>query len=192
MGYLDEMAKYQTTQKQKEFSADFLNRDDVEEYEFWDEIEIGKESVVPLTFEVKAEDLIAYAEGVPDANAVFFDEEYARKCGHDGIAAHPMFGTQVGFFLMRKGHGSWIRTPGARNPGQIVEWYDPVRVGDVLTLKLKGHDKWIKRGKYYMRYLTETYDQHGNLKCRYYVTLVLPRTREDVRKFLAGERGLEV
>ena len=192
MGYLEEMAKYQTTQKQREFSADFLNREAVEEYEFWDEIEIGKESTVPQTFEVKAEDLKAYAEGVPDANPIFYDEEYARKCGHDGILAHPMFGTQVGFFLMRKGHGSWIRTPGARNPGQIVEWYDPVRVGDILTLKLKGHDKWIKRGKYYMRYLTETYDQHGNLKCRYYVTLVLPRTREDVRKFLAGERGLDV
>ncbi len=35
MGYLDEMAKYQKTEKQKEFGADFLRRDDVEEYEFW-------------------------------------------------------------------------------------------------------------------------------------------------------------
>lgn len=44
MGYLDEMAKYKKTEKQKEFSADFLNRDNVEQYEFWDEIEIGRES----------------------------------------------------------------------------------------------------------------------------------------------------
>lgn len=192
MGYLEEMAKYQKTEKQKEFSADFLNREAVEDYEFWDEIEIGKESEVPIKFEVKAEDLTAYAEGVPDDNPVFYDAEYAKKCGYDGIVAHPIFGTQVGFYVMRKGHGSWIRTPGARNPGQIIEWYDPIRVGDVLTLKLQGYDKWIKRGKYYMRYLAETYDQYGNLKSKMYVTLILPRTKEDVMKFIKGERGLEV
>jgi len=192
MGYLDEMAKYQKTEKQKEFGADFLKRDDVEEYEFWDEIEIGRESEAPVKFEVKAEDLIAYAEGVPDDSPVFYNEEYAKKCGYDGIVAHPIFGTQVGFYVMRKGHGSWIRTPGARNPGQIIEWYDPIKTGDILTLKLQGYDKWIKRGKYYMRYLTEMYDQHGKLKSRMYVTLILPRTKEDVMKFLKGERGLEV
>jgi len=191
MGYLEEMAKYQKSAKQKEFGADFLVKEDIDQYEFWDEIEIGKESVLPDKFEVRAEDLIAYAEGVPDSNPIFYDDAYARKCGHDGIVAHPMFGTQVGFFVMRKGHGSWIRTPGARNPGQIIEYYDPVRVGDILTMKIKGHDKWIKRGKYYMRYMTETYDQHGNLKIRYYVTLILPRTREDVLKFLRGEHALQ-
>ncbi|HIE18030.1 MAG TPA: hypothetical protein EYP71_07555 [Dehalococcoidia bacterium] len=191
MGYLEEMAKYQKTEKQKSFSADFLDQEQVEEYEFWDEIEIGKETVVPLRFEVKAEDMIAYAEGVPDANPVFYDEEYARKCGYDGLVAHPMFTTQVLFFLLRKGHGSWIRTPGSRNPGQILEWYDPIRVGDVLTLKTRSYDKWIKRGKYYMRYLSELYDQHGNLKMRGYMTLILPKTREDVMRFVRGEHALE-
>ena len=47
MGYLDELAKYQKSAKQKEFNADFLVKKDVEGYEFWDEIEIGKESVLP-------------------------------------------------------------------------------------------------------------------------------------------------
>jgi acyl dehydratase len=191
MGYLDEMAKYQRSAKQKEFNANFLVKEDVEGYEFWDEIEIGKESVIPVKFEVKAEDLAAYAEGVPDSNPIFYDEDYARQCGHDGIVAHPMFGTYVGFFLMRQGHGSWIRTPGARNPGQIIEWYDPIKVGDVLTMKLKGHDKWVKRGKYYMRYLSETFDQHGKLKTRMYVTLILPRSREDVLKFVDGKHALQ-
>lgn len=191
MGYLEEMAKYQKTEKQGIFSADFLERTQIDDYEFWDEIEIGKETEVPIKFEVKAEDLKAYAEGVPDANPVFYDEEYARKCGYDGIVAHPLFGTQVAFFVLRKGHGSWIRTPGARNPGQILEWYDPIRVGDVLTIKLKGHDKWVKRGKYYMRYLSETYDQNGTLKGRGYMTLILPKSGEDVLRFVKGEHALE-
>jgi len=191
MGYLEEMAKYQKTEKQKSFSANFLEPEQVEDYEFWDAIEIGKETEVPIKFEVKAEDMMAYAEGVPDDNPVFYDEEYAKKCGHDGLVAHPLFGTQVAFYVLTKGHGSWIRTPGARNPGQIIEWYDPIRVGDVLTIKQQGYDKWIKRGKYYMRYLNETYDQNGTLKSRGYGTLILPRTKADVLRFLKGEHALQ-
>lgn len=191
MGYLEEMAKYYKTEKQKSFTPDFLEPSQIDNYEFWDEIEIGKESELPARFEVKAEDLKAYAEGVPDDNPIFYDEEYARKCGHDGIVAHPLFTTQVRFFLLRGGHGSWLRTPGARNPGQIIEYYDPIRVGDILTLKLTSYDKWVKRGKCYMRALSELYDQHGNLKVRYYGTLILPRTKADVLRFLKGEHALE-
>ena len=192
MSYVDEIAKYFKTEKQKQFDADFLRTDLVEEYEFWENVEIGKESEVPLKFEVKPEDMMAYAEGVPDDNPIFYDEEYAKKCGHDALVAHPLFTTQVAFFLLRKGHGSWIRTPGARNPGQLIEWYDPIRPGDILTLKQRGYDKWIKRGKYYLRYLEELYDQKGNLKARKYLTLILPKKREDVLKFVKGEHALEV
>jgi acyl dehydratase len=191
MDYLEEVAKYQKTEKQKGFSADFLEGQQIDDYEFWDEIEIGEETVVPFKFEVKAEDMMAYAEGVPDDNPVFYDEEYARKCGYDGLVAHPLFISQVLFFLLQKGHGSWIRTPGARNPGQVFEWHDPIRVGDVLTLKNKGYDKWIKKGKYYLRYLSELYDQHGKLKVRGYVTMILPKSKADVLRLFKGERALE-
>lgn len=189
MNYLDEMAKYQEAKKQKSFSANFLDINEIKE--FWDEIEIGKESVVPAKYKVEAEDLIGYAKGVPDTNPIFYDDEHARKCGFPGIVAHPIFICQVFFYLLKGGHGSWIRTPGARNPGQVYEWYDPIKVGDILTLKIKGYDKWIKRGKYYMRYLAELYDQHDKLKLRSFATLILPRTKEDVLKFLKGERGLK-
>jgi len=191
MDYMDEMGKYVTTDKQKDFFADFLEPTQVEEYEFWDEIEIGKVTEIPIKFEVKAEDLQAYAEGVPDDSPLFFDAAYATLCGHDGIVAHPMFVTQIRFFLLRKGAGSWLRTPGARNPGQIIEYYDPFRVGDILTLRITNYDKWIKRGKYYMRGLSELYDQYGNLKMKYYNTLILPRTKADVLRFLKGEHALE-
>jgi acyl dehydratase len=192
MDYLEEMAKYHSTEKHKEFGHNFLKAEDAEAYEFWDQIEIGKETESPIKFEVKAEDNIAYAEGVPDDNALFYDEQYAKRCGHDGLVVHPFLTTQVLFFCLRKGHGSWIRTPGSRNPGQILEWHDPIRVGDILTLKTKGYDKWIKRGKYYMRYQTEIYDQNGKLKFRGFITLILPKTKEDVLRFIKGEHSLEV
>jgi acyl dehydratase len=191
MRYIDEIARYQKTEKQKSFGADFLEPKQIDDYEFWDEIEIGKETVAPMKFEVKAEDVLNYIEAVPDANPVFHDEKYARKCGYDGLIAHPIFIIEVLFFLLRKGPGTLIRTPGARNPGQILEWYDPIRVGDVLTLKLKSYDKWIKRGKYYMRYRMELYDQNGKLKIVYFMTQILPRSKADVLKFVEGEHALE-
>ena len=64
-------------------------------------------------------------------------------------------------------------------------------MGDILTLKLTSYDKWIKRGKYYMRALSRIYDQYGNLKMIYYSTLILPRTKADVLRFLKGEHALE-
>ena len=70
--YLEEMAKYYETEKQKDFKADFLDETQIENYEFWDEIEIGKETEIPGQFEVKAEDLKAFARGVPDDNPIFF------------------------------------------------------------------------------------------------------------------------
>jgi acyl dehydratase len=191
MDYMEEMAKYYTTKKQKEFTSDFLDSSQIDHYEFWDEIQIGEESEIPTKFEVKAEDLKAFAAGVPDDNPIFYDEEYAKQCGHEGIVAHPLFVTQIRFYLLQGGHGSWLRTPGARNPGQIIEYYDPIRVGDILTLKLTSYDKWVKRGKYYMRALSRIYDQYGNLKMRYYGTLILPRTKADVLRFLKGEHALE-
>jgi acyl dehydratase len=191
MDYMEEMKKYYTTQKQKDFTPDFLDEKQIDKYEFWDEIQIGEESEIPTKFEVKAEDLKAFAASVPDDNPIFYDEEYAKQCGHDGIVAHPLFVTQIRFFLLQGGHGSWNRTPGARNPGQIMEYYDPIRVGDILTLKLTSYDKWIKRGKYYMRALSRIYDQYGNLKMIYYSTLILPRTKADVLRFLKGEHALE-
>ena len=136
MDYMQEMTKYYTTQKQKNFTPDFLDASQIENYEFWDEVQIGEESEIPTKFEVKAEDLKAFAAGVPDDNPFFYDEEYAKQCGHDGIVAHPLFVTQSRFYLLQGGHGSWLRTPGARNPGQIIEYFDPIRVGDILTLKL--------------------------------------------------------
>jgi len=190
MGYLEEMAKYHKTERQKAFGYDFLQG--AEKYEVWDEIQVGSEAVSPITFEVKAEDLKAYAEGVPDANPLFHDEEYAKKSPYGQLVAHPIFTTMILFWCLQRGHGTWIRTPGSGNPGQILEWYEPIRVGDVITLKTTAYDKWIKRGKYYMRYQVDFIDQNQRLKARQWVTLILPKTREDLLKFQKGEHALEI
>ena len=185
--------KFTFTEKQRQFSTDFFQ--DAEHYEVWDEIDFSNLEEVDgeQAFEIKAEDLRAYALGGMDDNPLLTDEEHAKRSGAGGLLAHPIFVTQIIFWCVgRRGRGNWIRTPGARNPGQYMEFYEDFRVGEVIHAKLKPHDRYVKRGKYYLEYRIDLYNQHNIKKCSCISTLILPRTREDIRKFLQGMRGVAV
>jgi len=180
------------TEKQRVFSTDFFTKAD--KYEAWDEIDFSnlKEVDGENTFEIKAEDLKYYAEAVGDDNPLMIDEEYAKKSPYGGLVAHPLFSTTICFWCVGvEGKGNWIRTPGARNPGQVIEIYEGFKVGEIIHIKIKPHDRYIKRGKCYLTYQMDAYNQNNVLKTRMYATLILPRTREDIKKFLAGIRGRE-
>jgi len=186
------LEKYFKTEKQRIFSTDFFSNAD--KYEVWDEIDFSdiKEVEGENKFEIKAEDLIYYAEAIEDNNPLMIDEEYAKNSPYGGLVAHPLFSTTICFWCVGVGgKGNWIRTPGARNPGQVIEIYDELKVGETITLKIKPHDRYIKRGKCYLTYQMDLYNQDNVLKYRMYATLILPRTREDIKKFLVGIRGLE-
>lgn len=188
--WLKELRKYVETEKQKAMDPDFLKSAD--SYTAWDEVEVGREFPVETKFEVKAEDIISYSKAALDHNPIFNNEEAAKRSPYGGLIAHPCFVVPISFWCAQAGHGTWVRTPGARNPGQKLEWYEPFRPGDVISIKRKSYDKYVKRGKYYLTDQIDFIDQHGTLKARRWVTLILPKTREDVRKFMRGERGLEV
>jgi len=128
--------KYVTTAKQRGFERNFFL--DAEKYEVWEEVKIGEEYEASRKFEVKAEDIKAFSAAVMDTNPLFNDEEYAKKSPWGGLIAHPLFFTAIGFYCTSTGHSSWIRTPGAYNPGQKNLIFEPFRVGDIITLKLKS------------------------------------------------------
>jgi acyl dehydratase len=179
------------TEKQRQFKTDFFT--DAENYEVWDEIDFQNLGEVDgeKTFEIKAEDMKAYAEGSLDDNPLMNDEEHAQKSPYGGLVPHPLFGTQIIFYCVGvKGRGNWIRTPGARNPGQEIEIHENFRVGEVIHIKLKPYDRYIKRGKYYLRYKIDLFNQDDVKKASCISTLILPPNREDMRKFLKGQRGL--
>jgi acyl dehydratase len=179
------------TQKQRKFNTDFFT--DANNYEIWEEIDFSNLEEVDgeQTFEIKAEDVKAYAEGGLDGNPLMVDEEYAKKSPHGGLVPHPLLVTPIIFYCVGiKGRGNWIRTPGARNPGQEIEIYENFRVGEVIHIKLRPYDRYIKRGKYYLRYKIDMYNQNNVRKATCLSTLILPRTREDMKKFLKGQRGL--
>ena len=181
------------TEKQRIFGTDFFA--DAEDYEAWDEIDFESEEEIPgeQTFEVKAEDMTFYASGVLDDNPIMTDEEYAKNSPYGELFPHPIFLTQIAFWCIGvKGRGNWIRTPGARNPGQDIEIYEPFRVGETIHIKMRPHDRWIKRKKYYLNYKIDFYNQDNVKKATWIVELILPKSKEDIRKFLQGIRGVEV
>ena len=180
------------TEKQRQFSTDFFKN--AEEYETWDDIDFSsdKEFDGEQTFTIKAEDMKAYAEGVLDDNALMNDEKYAQKSPYRSLVPHPIFMTQIAFWCIgTQGRGNWIRTPGARNPGQDFEFHEPFRVGETIHIKMRPYDRYIKRGKYYLKYKTDFYNQKDVKKATWILTLILPRTKADIKKFVQGVRGLD-
>ena len=179
------------TEKQRQFDTDFFK--DAEDYEAWDEIDFESDEEIPgeQTFTIKTEDMKYYAEAVLDDNPLMHDEESAKKSPHGELMPHPLFITQMAFWCIGvKGRGNWVRTPGARNPGQDIEFYEPFRVGETIHIKMRPYDRYIKRGKYYLQYKADFYNQNDVKKASWIATLILPKTREDIRKFLAGLRGV--
>lgn len=181
------------TEKQRQFDTDFFK--DAENYEAWDEIDFESEVEIPgeQSFVIKAEDMKYYAEAVLDDNPLMNDEEYAKDSPYGELVPHPLFITQMAFWCIGvRGRGNWVRTPGARNPGQHIELYEPFRVGETIHIKMRPHDRYIKRGKYYLEYKADFYNQDDVKKASGIATLILPKTRADIRKFLEGRRGVEL
>ena len=166
------------TKKQKEFEYNFFKQ--AEKYEKWEDVDFDGEYEGTRTFVVEKEDIISYSEGILDENPLFNDEDAAKNGPFRGLIAHPLFLTPIGFwFTADGGPGSWVKTPGAINPGQKIEFYEPIRVGDVISQKSRFHDKWIKRGKRYLTYESDFYNQDDKLVAKWWITLILPKSKED-------------
>ncbi len=189
--YHKDLAKYFTTEKHHQFSTNFFL--DAETYEVWEEIDFSnlKEVDGENTFTIKAEDLKFYAEGCLDDNPYMIDEEFAKETPYGGLVPHPVFVTTLGFWCIGvKGRGNWIRTPGARNPGQEIIIHEYFRVGETIHIKMRPYDRYEKRGKYYLQYAVDFYNEKNVLKATWIIALILPRTRDEIRKFMKGFRGL--
>jgi acyl dehydratase len=190
--YYKELEKYFKTEKAKQFTTNFFT--DAENYEVWDEIDFldMAEGDGENTFTIKAEDLKAYAEGCLDNNLYMTDEDFAKKSTYGGLVPHPIFVTTLAFWCIGiKGRGNWIRTPGARNPGQEIIIHENFRVGETIHAKLRPYDRYEKRGKYYLKDTIDFYNEKNVKKATWILTLILPRTRDEIRKFLKGIRGLK-
>ena len=114
-----------------------------------------------------------------------YNMDAARAAGYDHVIAHPLFAVQIAFFCVEKGAGNWLRSPGAYNPGQKMIFREPFKVGEEITLTITTVDKWIRRGKHYLRDRYDYHNQEGTLKAIWYATLIVPANRAELARIAA-------
>ena len=182
------LANYFTTEKQRRFESNLFL--DADKYEVWNEIEIGREYESSKKFQIEKEDILAFSRAIMDTNPLFNDEVYAKTGPWGGLIAHPLFYIAISFYCIEFGPCNWVRTPGCFNPGQVNSFLEPFRPEEVISLKLRSTDRWIKRGKHYLQYQQEFVNQSGVIKVRRWPTLVVPPTREELRRYVSLQPAL--
>jgi acyl dehydratase len=176
---VERLAQYATTAKQQEFEWDFTQG--VEGYETWDEIEIGRSGPGARVFEVAEEDILAFNRSCLETDPLLVDPEYAAA--HGGLRQHPLFVVQVVFYCIDTGIGSWLRSPGARNPGQRIELFEPFSIGEQISATITHRDKWIRRDKNYVEDQVDLHNQDGVLKATWFTRLILPPDRAELIRY---------
>jgi acyl dehydratase len=176
---VDRLARYETTAKQRDFEWDFTRGADA--YEAWDEIEIGRSGPGARVFEVTEEDILSFNRSCLETDPMLVDAPYAAA--HGGLQAHPLFVVQVVFYCIDTGLGSWLRSPGARNPGQRIELFEPFRVGEQISATITHLDKWIRRDKNYVEDQVDLHNAEGARKATWYTRLILPPSRAELIRY---------
>jgi acyl dehydratase len=123
------------------------------------------------TFEITRDWIRQYCNYIDSRNPLYLDEDYARKTSWGGIIAPPMmiFHTPNIAPGLRGVHWLW--------GGQDLEWYQPIRLGDVLTQRGRLVAMEEKTGKMVQRMLLQTgeivfYNQRGELVAKAYTYMM--------------------
>lgn len=175
------LAQYFDSDRQRTFETNFLHN--AEEYEAWNEVEVGKSKAGKLTYTVTADDVRTYNLCVLETDPLMVDEKAAKNSSTGELIQHPIFVTQLGFYCIERGPGSWIRSPGARNPGQRIEVHEPFKIGETITMTVTPTDKWVRREKHYITDRLDFHNEQGTLKATWFLTLIIPPKRELMLEF---------
>ena len=183
MPYPERLNQYIETEKQRFFPKDFLSG--WEAYETWDDALVGASGPGQRTFKIAEEDVVSYNRACGESDLLMTDPDYARKHSPTGeVLQHPIFVTAIAFYCLgEQGIGTWIRTPGARNPSQRIEIFEPFRNGETITTTVTTADKFMQRGKPYLQMKLDFKNEKGVLKASWLCSLILPATRADVARF---------
>ena len=108
---------------------------------------IGKE-MEPVVWEIDRQWIRKFCDAVGDSNPVWQDEIYARNSRFGGIIAPPTFLLALRNDSLRMTL-SRIEHPLKRklNAGREIEFYEPIRAGDVITVTVKLADLTEREGK---------------------------------------------
>ena len=108
---------------------------------------IGKESE-PVTLEVEGGHIRRFAEAIEDLNPLYIEERHARKSNYGGIIAPPTFIMAICDHDWMDNNIMSIDSPAKNifNGGNEIELYEPLRVGDKITVTSRLVDAVVKEG----------------------------------------------
>lgn len=183
---IDRIGHLFETQNQLAFDRDFFSGWEL--YDTWDELEVGRTHTAPNVYTVREEDIAFYNRAIGETDPLLINADAAARHSPTGhVIAHPVFLVSVVFFCLGpRGHGTWLRTPAARNPFQDIELHEPIYVGERITLTFTAVDRFVRRGKHYITNLNEFRNGSNVLKARWWATLILPPTREEIRRYVTA------
>jgi len=88
-------------------------------------------------YEIEKGMIWRFAQAIDDQNPLWQDEEYASKSWYGGIIAPPTFILTIGFEQIQQKMTTLMPGIGRLHGGTEVEYYQPVRPGDTITVSGK-------------------------------------------------------
>ena len=136
-------------------------------------------------FQVTERDILRYTVSIGDKNPLWRDKAFAAKSPHKDVVAPPFFITMIPVEEedidemneagLGKSMGLRMEVPtpgfgGAMATGRDMEFYEPIRPGDTITVEeelVDVFEKQGRRGPMIFIYSTRTYtNQHGKVVAR--------------------------
>ena len=107
---------------------------------------IGKEEYTD-TYEIEKGLIRKFSQAIGDPNPLWLDEEYAKKEGYENIIAPPTLILALGWDEHEQQFKPYMPYNSGVHGSTEVEFYEPVKPNDVITVKCKLADVKGKKGK---------------------------------------------
>ena len=143
---------------------------------------IGVESA-PVVFDVEKGAVKKFAQAIEDPNPLFQDETVAKKSKYGGIIAPPTFPSMLrNPAVVDRIFNFDTPLKGLLNGGNELEFFKPIKVGDVITVTAKINDVKERTGgmgKMIFFFNEVTYkNQKGEVVCIGRQTLIRHEVKE--------------
>ena len=101
---------------------------------------VGVESA-PVVFDIEKGAVKKFAQAIEDTNPLFLDEDFAKKSQYGGIIAPPTFPSMLrNPAVVDRIFNFNTPLKGLLNGGNELEYFKPIKVGDVITVTAKIND----------------------------------------------------
>ncbi len=135
---------------------------------------LGKE-FGPEVYEVDKSMIRKFAEAIEDPNPLYHDEAYARKAGYGTLLAPPTFVTALRMEdFSKQVMEAPCPLPRVLNGGNEIEYFQPIRAGDVISVTGKlANAREAAGGKMLLLFMEFTYkNQKDELAAKSVLTII--------------------